>query len=184
MTTPADVVARIRQLGIPGYGDDEVAFMAETVLDAQPDVVFDWGTNRGSSARIFYETVHAACWPARVVTIDLPDGNAHPDFPGVDLGFFVRRLPVEILRGDGAEVATGMARPSEATVFFVDGDHSEATVRRELALIRDRVPGATVLLHDARLDGPRAGARVLLADQRYRATWLWSNAGMVRLVPA
>lgn len=145
------LAARIKSLGIPGYSSEEISFVGETLFHLRPLIVFDWGTNRGSSARIFYEASKIYKYPCEVHTTDLPDEIEHIEHPHMGFGFFVRDLPdVYLHRGDGAQVSLALyqeKRPDRA-LFFVDGDHSYDTVRRELLAISEIAPSATILCHD------------------------------------
>jgi hypothetical protein len=179
----------IRGLRLPGYGDDEVGFMAETVERLRPDFVGDWGTNRGSSARIFYEA-SKACLPAaiRIVTVDLPT-ELEPldrDHAGQATALFLKGTPVKRLRGDGvttalsAYVRSGCGSP----LFFLDGDHLKENVFREIVLINRLAPTAVMLCHDTR-NGPGTAIADFMARTpgSYTVEFLASQAGMTRLWP-
>ncbi len=181
----ADLIAAIE---LPGYGRDEVTFMADTILAARPQAIFEWGTNRGSSARIFHETVTAAGLACTICSVDLPDvpegqPPPHREHPGAQRGLFVKHLPVTLLEGDGLDESVARCDPAISTMFFLDGDHTEPMVARELAGIAAHAPAAVMLLHDTRLGGPKDALRNFEERGRYHLTTLPSQAGMVRLVP-
>jgi hypothetical protein len=145
------LIARIKSLDIPGYSGEEISFMEEILVNLRPTIVFDWGTNRGSSARIFYEASKIHEYPCEIHTTDLPDEVEHIEHPHKGFGFFVRDLSdVYLHRGDGVQVSLAIYQEKcpERALFFVDGDHSYNTVRRELLAISEIAPDATILCHD------------------------------------
>lgn len=196
MSLVAAAIARIAELKIPGYGDDEVCFMAETVERYRPSHVFEWGTNRGSSARIWFECARLLKLDCEVHTIELPIWLAHlsPEHPGVDWAEQIRDAPeVQTHRGEGAFVAVSLCLEIEAPrpLFFVDGDHSFEAVRRELAMIGHSAPKAVIVLHDTNHvegfgpTGPAAAVNEYLRERSHGIDIevLASQAGMTRLWP-
>ncbi len=179
-------VDHIVRLGIPGYGQDELAFMEETILLCPPHFIGDWGTNRGSSARIFYELTayhHIAC---EVHTVELPLVLAPADHPGQATGEFLEDVRDEVHQhqGDGVTVALEQAFNIDQPLFFLDGDHSLENVYREIRMINRVRPDATMLLHDTQFF-PGQAARAFLGrfPGCYTQTELRSQAGMMRLSP-
>jgi hypothetical protein len=182
--------ARIRELEIPGYGDDEVGFLLYCVGRANPTHVFEWGTNRGSSARIFYEAGVARGIPLVVHSTELrlEEAFRDRDHPGEAVGLFVRDLPVVLHEGDGLLTTLDLVdelRP-ERPLFFLDGYHSYDQVRLEL---RSLAPfAAPIVLHDSvHLTGVRDAietfARVDELGKFYEREDLASQAGMTALWP-
>ncbi len=174
----------IVRLGIPGYGEDEIAFMEETILLCPPHLIGDWGTNRGSSARIFYELTayyHIAC---EVHTVDLPGVLAPNDHPGHTWGEFIKDTGVIWHEGDGVTEALLYSVEIGQPLFFLDGDHSYENVYREIRMIHRVRPEATMLLHDTQ-SFPGQAARTFLGrfPGTYTLTELRSQAGMMRLSP-
>src|SRR6202012_1394739 len=113
---------------------------------------FDWGTNIGVSARIFYECSETFGLGFEVHSIDLPADATHVEHPGEEYGRLVRDLAkVHLHRGNGVEVALEqwqkLGRPKRP-LFFVDGDHAYESVRDELNQIFSMVPDASALAHD------------------------------------
>lgn len=188
------VMGKIIRMGLPGYGGDEVGFLAETVFELEPDFICEWGTNRGSSARIFYEACQMLDVVPVIHTIELPNKLAPvtPDHPGIQTGMFLRGLKgVSRHRGDGATEALKLYRQASPSrpLIFLDGDHSFETVYKELAMVLSEMPNAVVVLHDTNhpmIPGPTGPTEALsvLNIDRYRKTELLSQAGMVRLWPA
>jgi hypothetical protein len=173
---------------IPGYGPDEVVFMGQTVWKCRPQVVFDWGTNRGSSAWILHEATADFDWEPNIHTIDLPNDVAPDtkDHAGVHTGMFLKNCRrVVQWRGDGLETALRLHDGKMRALFFIDGDHSAATVWKELLKIEEAAPTATLLLHDTNQPGGpwEAVQGFRLYTARYNIVSLRSNAGMVRLFP-
>ena len=131
---------------------NELMLMASAVCKVQPSHIFEWGTNIGKSARIFYETIKAFNISAEIHSIDLPDDVEHIEHPKGSRGFLVRGLKEVTLHvGDGLTTSLQILSRSNAvrrTLFFIDGDHSYASVRRELEGIIRQVPHANIMLHD------------------------------------
>lgn len=189
MVSPAEALPQIRQLRIPGYGDDEITFFAETLFELAPSHIFEWGTNVGASARIFYELARVGAFACEVHTTEHPDHATH-DHPGGRCGQLLKDCRVWMHTGDGlrrslAEYAI-LGEPTRV-LFFVDGDHSYDAVTRELEGIAEVVPTAVIIVHDTRHPLEETGAAVadFLIDghHNYDVRWLESQAGMVRLWP-
>jgi hypothetical protein len=194
--TTARTIARVAELKVPGYGDDEVGFMADTLRLYRPSHVFEWGTNRGSSARIWFEAAQLLELDCVVHTFELPIWLAYlsPEHPGVDWAQQIRDVPaVQAHRGDGGFAAVSLCLEIGATrpLFFVDGDHSFEAVRRELTMIGRAVPHAVIVLHDTNHPashgptGPAQAVTEYLLERSHAITVevLESQAGMTRLWP-
>ncbi|HMC97225.1 MAG TPA: class I SAM-dependent methyltransferase, partial [Flavobacteriales bacterium] len=126
--------------------------LAGTVCRFRPALIFDWGTHIGVSARVFRETITAFGIPAAIHSIDLPDEVHHGEHPKNERGKLVRGMKeVTLHQGDGVTRALELCnelRPHGNVLFYVDGDHSHASVTRELGAILAQRPDAIVLLHD------------------------------------
>ncbi len=192
----AALVALTQEIGLPGYTPEEVRFMGNTAEACRPEVVFDWGTNRGSSARVWFEATAHLPGPPQIHTIDLPDEVAAVthEHAGDWTGRFIWNLRRVVQhRGDGATVTLDLFREAglpERALFFVDGDHRVEAVSSELALLVENAPRATILLHDTNhpafpeLTGPREAIESLLRERGgYNMLELKSDAGMIRLWP-
>lgn len=184
------VQALLDLLAIPGYPPEEIALMVDTVIQHRPVYIFEWGTNRGSSARIFYETARLIALPCEIHTTELPDDVSYLEHPGDEAGLFVRDLPVEQHRGEGLRVTLELMELTDehhCTIVFIDGDHSPDLVYGELRAITDTRPGAVVLLHDTGHDesGPREAVEQFLSERagKYAVTQVHTPIGMTRLVP-
>lgn len=132
---------------------NELMLMAASVCRLKPTHIFEWGTHVGKSARVFYETCRHFGVDAEIHSIDLPAGVDHEEHPGNERGRMVRGLPkVSLHTGDGVTVAldllAGLGGNSSRPLFFIDGDHSYSSVRRELESILQHAPAASLLLHD------------------------------------
>ena len=60
-------------VGVHPFPLNELQLMVGTVCRFQPTHIFEWGTNIGKSARIFYETTNSFKIDAEIHSIDLPD---------------------------------------------------------------------------------------------------------------
>jgi cephalosporin hydroxylase len=152
-------------VGVLPFPINEQMLMVAAVCRLQPTHIFEWGTNIGKSARIFYETCQALGLDTEIHSIDLPDDIEHAEHPHSRRGQLVRRFPqVKLHLGDGLDTALAIlaagggeqARP----LFFVDGDHSYLSVKRELEGILANAPQAQILLHDTFLQSDQSGYNV------------------------
>jgi cephalosporin hydroxylase len=142
----------------------ELMLLSATVCRFRPSHIFEWGTHIGKSARAFYEITQHYGIPSDIHSIDLPDEVEHAEHPSHERGRMVRGLDrVHLHQGDGLEVSLAVwrkaARP-QAVMFFVDGDHGEQSVHRELSGIVAEVPAPVVLLHDAFYQSEKSGYNI------------------------
>lgn len=178
-------------LEIPGYPDEEIGLMVDTLEKFRPYWIFEWGTNRGSSARIFWEAARLIPLQVEIHTTELPDGIDYLEHPGEDSGHFVRGLErVTQHRGDGFATSRMLfdLLPKRKTLFFIDGDHGEQRVSYELEASTAIDNGACILLHDT--GHSASGPRDALADflttvwgKNYDVTRVETPVGMTRLMP-
>jgi cephalosporin hydroxylase len=129
----------------------ELALMISAVCRFQPTHIFEWGTHFGKSARIFYETSEFFDLGVEIHSVDLPDDASHTEHPGRKRGKYVRGTPVQLHQGDGLDTSLEILAKlgaSATALFFVDGDHSYDSVRRELEGIIEHVERPVALLHD------------------------------------
>lgn len=131
---------------------DEQILMVAAVCWTKPTHIFEWGTHVGKSARIFYETSSYFNINSEIHSIDLPDDKEHTEHPKNSRGIFVRNIPqVQLHQGDGLDLSLSILKkvtPTARPLFFVDGDHSYESVKRELDGIIAEAPQASILLHD------------------------------------
>jgi len=142
----------------------ELMLMSGTVCRLKPSLIFEWGTNIGKSAWIFQETARHYRIPCEVHSMDLPPTQDHIEHPGSRRGEMVRGLAGVVLHeGDGLATALEIWNSrgrDPRPLFFVDGDHSYESVKRELDGILQAVPEASVLLHDTFYQSPDSGYNV------------------------
>lgn len=136
----------------------ELMLMTAAIAGQQPSLVFEWGTNIGKSARIFYEVALHYGVPTVIHSIDLPDDIEHVEHPRTDRGVMVRGIDaVHLHQGDGLTTSLQIWRQAGSPanpLFFIDGDHSYASVSRELQGIIESVPDPLLLLHDTFFQSP------------------------------
>lgn len=139
-------------VGFHPFPLNELMLMTSAVCYFKPEMIFEWGTNIGKSARIFYEIKKAFNIDTEIHSIDLPDGVFHNEHPKNDRGRMVRGIKdVTLHQADGLERSfelINQKKPNGKVLFFVDGDHSYESVKRELETILEKAPDAIVLLHD------------------------------------
>lgn len=158
----------LRQLvpvvGIHPFPLNELMLMSGAVCRFKPAFIFEWGTHRGKSARVFRETIKAFSIPCAIHSIDLPDDVPHGEHPKDTRGELVRGMEeVTLHQGDGITVALELCARLAANapvLFYVDGDHSHASVTRELTAILDARPDAIVLLHDTFYQSAESGYNI------------------------
>ncbi len=160
----------------------------ESVLERfRPTHVFDWGTNVGASARLFYEASLEHGYECEVHTVELPLELAHldRDHPGHRYGQWIKETPIHAHQGFGLQVSIRLcaelkpARP----LFFLDGNHSFEAVFEELTVISDEEPGAVLMVHDTNnLTG--TAIKAFLNNALYRREDCTFDSGVAALWPS
>jgi cephalosporin hydroxylase len=150
--------------GVHPFPLQELMLMTATVCRFQPSLIFEWGTNIGKSARIFHEIAQYFHIRTTIHSCDLPDDVDHVEHPHDQRGAMVRGLAgVELHQGDGLTTSLRLweraGRPP-GPLFFLDGDHSHASVRREIDGILAAIPYPVLLLHDTFLQSPDSGYNI------------------------
>jgi hypothetical protein len=154
----------VPQVGVHPFPLNELMLMVAAVCRLRPPQIFDWGTNVGKSARIFYECTSHYRIDAEIHSTDLPDTVDHIEHPGRKRGKLVRGLRrVHLHLGDGVETSLEIWRNSgrkPGPLFLIDGDHRYETVSRELQAIADEVKDPGILLHDSFYQSSESGYNV------------------------
>lgn len=150
--------------GVHPFPLNELMLMSAAVCRFRPSLIFEWGTNIGKSARIFYEITKAFNIPCAIHSVDLPDDVFHNEHPKKNRGKLVRGIrDVTLHQADGLTRSLEIYDESsekERVLFFVDGDHSYETVKKELEGILSHIPHAAVLLHDTFYQSEDSGYNV------------------------
>ena len=187
MSDLAGHVAATSPFAEAGYPGAELEFICDTVEQVRPDAIFEWGTGSGCSGRIFWECSRLLNLSATIHTVELPDELMPLDsqHPSTSCGMYLDGTTVIRHRGDGvteALVLWAHLQP-QRSLFFLDGDHSQVMVYREIALIDRMVPDAVMLIHDTNA-GPGDAARAWVAEQgRHVFTSTPERVGVGRLDP-
>jgi len=151
-------------VGVHPFPLNELVLMVAAVCRLKPDRIYEWGTHLGKSARVFYETARHFGLDVEIHSVDLPDDVIHQEHPGHQRGMLVKELQdVHLHQGDGLSVCLNIhaqAAMPKQTLIFIDGDHSYASVRRELAGIMTGIPEAHILLHDTFFQSSESGYNV------------------------
>jgi cephalosporin hydroxylase len=151
-------------VGFHPFPLNELMLMSATVCYFKPEFIFEWGTNIGKSARIFYEVTETFNIKSQIHTIDLPDDVFHNEHPKHNRGIMVKNLPrVTLHQADGLKRSFELIekhKPKGRVLFFVDGDHSYETVKNELQTILNQYPEALVLLHDTFYQSESSGYNI------------------------
>lgn len=176
----------------------ELMMMTAAVCHAKPDLICDWGTHVGKSARAFWEICHAFGIDSEIHSVDLPDEAEHVEHPGDRRGLLVRDIhDIHLHQGDGVSVAMTLLRrdpPRRQPLFFLDGDHGYETVLRELRTIVDAQPRSYMLVHDTFMQShpedfsidPHLAIQTFLMESRQAWEVIHSGLGrpgMTLLVP-
>ncbi len=139
-------------VGFHPFPLNDLMLMTSAVCYFKPEFIFEWGTNIGKSARIFYEITDAFDIQTEIHSIDLPDDVFHNEHPKNDRGKMVRGISnVKLHQADGLKRSFELIhekKPTGKVLFFVDGDHSFDSVKNELETVLNNKPDAIVLLHD------------------------------------
>ncbi len=143
----------------------ELTLMTAAVTRFRPKAIFDWGTHIGKSARVFYEVTEAFNIPSKIYSFDLPDDVDHVEHPHEKRGMLVKGLKrVTLFQEDGVAGALRISKQnkidSHDLLFFIDGDHSYESVKRELATVIKNHPNAKILLHDTFNQSSKSGYNI------------------------
>lgn len=152
-------------VGVHPFPLNEQMLMVSAVCKIKPSHIFEWGTNIGKSARIFVETCMAFTIDTEIHSIELPDNVAHVEHPAKNRGLLVKNInKVTLHQGDGLEtsfrILSTIRQPGIRPLFFLDGDHSYGSVKRELEEIVTKVPKAAILLHDTFYQSAESGYNI------------------------
>ena len=170
------IVTHILKMGLAlPYPAAEVSLMAAAIVHARPDFVFEWGTNSGCSARIFFEAAQLLQLKTVIHSTDLPAEMMLEDMTEQVRGQNVRgRRFEETVRmhvGDGLNESMAAWKEegwvAARVLWYLDGDHSEQAVRRELDAIAShascvREPGD--MLGEGAWSWPGDGCYILMHD--------------------
>jgi len=162
-------------VGVHPFPLNELMLMVAAVCRFNPTHVFEWGTHIGKSARIFYETITHFRINTQIHSVDLPEEVNHVEHPHDQRGMLVVEIPeVRLHLGDGLTTSLDILSRVSASVdplFFLDGDHSYESVRRELEAILARFPRAAILVHDTFYQAKESGYNIgpYKANSRYSA---------------
>ncbi|MEW6001828.1 MAG: class I SAM-dependent methyltransferase [Nitrospirota bacterium] len=140
-------------VGIHPYPMDELMLMVSACIVFRPELIIEWGTNVGKSARVFYETVRHYRIKSEIVSIDLPIHVTHPENVKRRRAKYIKRKKVSLLLGDGAEIAAKVVKERSQSLngyilYFLDGEHSYETVKREIGTLYMIYPKTIFLVHD------------------------------------
>lgn len=181
------LLTRVRAFNLPAYGDQEVEFFESVLGRYRPTHVFEWGTNVGASARLFYEAALELGYPCEVHTVELPDELAHldRDHPGQRYGQWIAGLPIHAHRGYGLEKSMRLLYElePECALFFLDGNHDHGVVLTELDGILYHDPEAVIVIHDTINLTGRAISEFLEEDPVYKREDCLYDSGLAALWP-
>ena len=95
----------------------------------------------------------------------MPDDVEHAEHPGAKRGYLVKNIEtVKLHLGDGLDtslrILEQVRNQHSRPLFFLDGDHSYSSVKRELEVITEKVPDAHILLHDTFYQSDESGYNI------------------------
>lgn len=184
-------------VGLRPYPLSELELLVSTLVYYRPTHICDWGTHFGKATRIFYETVKAFNLKTKIISVDLPETVEHVEHPHKERGKFVQGLPVKLLLGDGViDSIRYLKKYSQKNIrpmFFLDGDHSYKSVKRELAIIYRTYPRSAIIIHDTFYQSDNSGYNtgpfqainefVLSHPQYLQFSTVFGLPGMTALLP-
>lgn len=140
-------------VGVQPFPLTELCLMTATLCRLRPTHIFEWGTNIGASARVFYEVVLWLGLDTVINSVDLPDDHYHLEHPGKKRGLLVKHIEaVKLYQGDGLstslEIWNASKQRDSKPLFFLDGDHSYESVKRELDTLNENINEFSALVHD------------------------------------
>ena len=139
-------------VGIRPFPLNEQMLMVGSVCRFKPTHIFEWGTNIGKSARIWYETIQHFKIICEIHSIDLPEQINHIEHPHEKRGLLVKDIPqVQLHEGDGLSKSLEIFKTTKGPIrpfFFLDGDHHYESVIRELEGIISACTNPILLIHD------------------------------------
>ncbi len=139
-------------VGIRPFPLNEQMLMVGSICRFKPTHIFEWGTNIGKSARIWYETIHHFKIVSEIHSIDLPEGIDHIEHPHEKRGVLVKDIiDVQLHEGDGLSKSRDILKTINTSIrpfFFLDGDHTYESVEKELKGIKSECANPIILIHD------------------------------------
>lgn len=151
-------------VGIHPFPVNELLLITSSICYFKPSHIFDWGTNVGKSARIFYETSKYFQINAEIHSIDLPEDINHVEHPHGEMGRLVRGISeVKLHFGDGLDTSLEICRSAEKVtnpLFLLDGDHEYESVYRELEGIINMIDNPVILVHDTFFQSEESGYNI------------------------
>jgi cephalosporin hydroxylase len=177
-------------VGVHPFPLNELMLLSSAVCRFKPALIFEWGTNIGKSARVFYETIKSFNINCQIHSIDLPDNVFHKEHPQTKRGIFVKGIKeVTLHQADGLSRSFEIydkSNVNDNVLFFVDGDHSYETVKNELSSILKHIPNAIVILHDTFFQssdsgynvGPNKALKEIIGVDNYNYNIISTNTGL------
>ncbi|KQC02939.1 MAG: hypothetical protein APR54_09800 [Candidatus Cloacimonas sp. SDB] len=138
-------------VGIKPYPLSEQLLMVATLCRFHPTHIFEWGTNIGKSARIFYETSKYFQIHSNIHSIDLPEEVDHIEHPHKKRAKLLKNIhEINLYQGDGLDISLEICEKITHgnILFFLDGDHDYNSVKRELDGILSTIKFPVILVHD------------------------------------
>jgi cephalosporin hydroxylase len=129
------------------YDPDEVAFVAETLAELQPDIIVEWGTGPGHSATMFHRLTSDLDCPIHSIEAATDDS----------IGLYAPKEGVTFHHGQGVQTALGLCIGKTRPLLYLDDDHVEQKVFDQLEEISLSLPRAVILLHDLTTQAMVAG---------------------------
>jgi cephalosporin hydroxylase len=143
------------------YPLDELMLMTAVVCRFKPQLILEWGTNIGISAKIFYEIVEGFGLDSEIHSIDLPDDVVHSEHDPNVVGSFIKGIDkIHLHKGDGLTCSLEIIKNNNINrniLFFVDRNHHYDAVKHEITTILSNVKTAVILAHDTFYQSENSG---------------------------
>ena len=143
------------------YPLEELCLMVSAVCYFKPDIIIEWGTHLGKSARIFYEIISKFNLKTEIYSIDLPPSVSHPENIVDKRGHFVKGIgKINLINGDSiieSKKIIDQRKKATRYLFFLDGDHGLDRVFDELTYLHKIASTSCFLIHDTIYLGKYSG---------------------------
>jgi hypothetical protein len=136
--TANQAIDRIDELRLNGFPHDHVQLVCDTVVRLRPDIICEWGTNAGNSARLLYEA--STLSPCPVHSIENADQGTPPLLEGLD---------ITLHHGNGLTITMALTHGKERPLILIDDHHVYQDTYDNLVALRERRKHAVILIHDA-----------------------------------